>query len=199
MKKSRHLINLFLIATATALLFRLFVIEDYRIASNSMFPSLKTGQFIFVSKSAFNIKLPFSGYELIQFSTPQRSEILAFSLPDKNSITYVKRIVAVAGDRVEIKAGDLFINGELAKYQELDSDKSREIATSGPSIRLEQLEGGKPYKVQTEKEKLPNYGPVDIPPKHFFALGDNRVESVDSRFWGPVPYSCLKGKVLASF
>jgi signal peptidase I len=175
------------------------VIEDYRIASNSMFPSLKTGQFIFVSKSAFNIKFPFSGYELIQFSTPQRSEIVAFSLPDKNSITYVKRIVAVAGDRVEIKAGDLFINGELAKYQELDSDKSREIATSGASIRLEQLVGGKPYKVQTEKEKLPNYGPVDIPPKHFFALGDNRVESVDSRFWGPVPYSCLKGKVLASF
>lgn len=199
MKNRRYLINLFLIATATALLVRLFVIEDYRIASNSMFPNLKTGEFIFVSKSAFNIKLPFSAYELIKFSSPQRSEIVAFSLPEKNNITYVKRVVAVAGDRVEIKSGNLYVNGEIAKYQDVPASNDRQIAQAQGSIQLEQLGSENPYKIQIEKDKLPNYGPIDIPPHHFFALGDNRVESVDSRFWGPVPYSCLKGKVLASF
>ncbi len=186
-------------ATATALFVRVFIIEDYRIASNSMFPNLEIGKLIFVSKSSFSLKLPFSSYEVIKFSRPKRSEIVAFSLPEKGHMTYVKRVVALAGDRVEIKSGNLYVNGELAKYQKT-SPSERQLAESDSNIvQVEQLLETKPYKILIEKDKLPNYGPIDIPPNHFFALGDNRLESVDSRSWGPVPYSYLKGKVLTSF
>lgn len=194
----KSMINLFVIATATALLFRLFVVEDYRIVSNSMFPSLQTGKLIFVSKSSFSLKLPFSSYEIIKFSSPKRSEIVAFSLPDKKGRTYVKRVVAIAGDRVEIKDGSLFINGEISKYLN-ETPASRVLASAVGVIKTEQIVGSEPYDVSIDKDKLSDYGPVDVPPNHFFALGDNRSDSTDSRSWGPVPYSSLKGRVITSF
>lgn len=194
----RSIIKLFLISTVSALLVRLFVVEDYRIVSNSMFPNLETGKLILVSKSSFSLKLPFSSYEIIKFARPKRAEIVAFSLPEKSNVTYVKRIVAVAGDRVEIKEGNLYVNGALAQTKP-ESSSLREIASSDKNIQTEQIAESAPYTISIEPEKLPNYGPVDVPPNHFFALGDNRTESVDSRSWGPVPYSCLKGRVLASF
>lgn len=194
----KSMINLFLIATGVALLFRAFVIEDYRIASNSMFPNLETGKMIFVSKSSFSLKLPFSSYEIIKFSSPKRSDIVAFSLPGKNQRTYVKRVVAIAGDRVELKNGDLYINGELSKYSD-EAPASRLVASASGMVKSEQILGHEPHKVTVNKDKLPNYGPVDVPPNHFFALGDNRSDSIDSRSWGPVPYSNLKGRVVTSF
>jgi signal peptidase I len=185
-------------ATVFSLLVRFFIIEDYRIASNSMFPNLKVGQLVFVAKSAFSIKLPFSSYELIKFSRPQKSEVVAFVLPQKNNTTYVKRVVAVAGDRLEIKSGQLYINENPSHYQELKASE-RQLAGEGFKMQLEQLESGPPYPIQMEQSKLADYGPIDVPVNHFFVLGDNRTDSIDSRTWGPVPYSYLKGKVLAQF
>lgn len=194
----RTLLNLFLLSTLAALFCRLFVIEEYRIVSNSMFPTMNTGKLVFVFKSSFSLKLPFSSYEIVKFSRPKRAEIVAFGLPEKSSTTFVKRVVAIAGDRVEIKDGNLYVNGELAKRTE-GSSHAREISAIERNIQTEQLAGSEPYTVVSETEKLPNYGPVDIPPNHFFAMGDNRSQSIDSRSWGPVPYSYLKGKVLVSF
>ncbi|MBM4316767.1 MAG: signal peptidase I [Deltaproteobacteria bacterium] len=190
--------RLFLLATVFALFGRLFIVEDYRIVSNSMFPNLKVGQLVFVAKSAFSIKLPFSSFELIKFSRPHRSEVVAFILPQKNHRTHVKRVVAVAGDRLEIKSGQLYINGNLSHYQEF-KDSDRQIAGEGFKLQLEQPDGGQPYPIQMEQGKLADYGPIDVPLNHFFFLGDNRTDSIDSRTWGPVPYSYLKGKVLAQF
>lgn len=200
MKDYRSILKLFVIATAVALFARLFVIEDFRIASSSMLPNLKPGKLIFVSKSAFSLHLPFSSYEVIKFSSPKPSEIVAFNLPEKRNVTFVKRVVALAGDRVEIKSGELYINGNLAKY-EVPSTGDRQLASTQTVIQLEKLplEQSESYKIQLNKEKIVNYGPIDIPPNHFFALGDNRSESVDSRVWGPVPYSCLKGRIVAIF
>ena len=136
----------FLIATATALVVRLFVIEDFRISSESMTPNLLKGDLILVSKSAFNLRLPFSSFELFR---------------------------------------TLWINGEMAETQE--SSESNQILEKWPS--------GRSYQITKGKSPLADYGPVDVPADHFFALGDNRSDSVDSRKWGPVPYSCLKGRV----
>ncbi|MFM8269398.1 MAG: signal peptidase I [Pseudomonadota bacterium] len=164
---TRNISKYFLVATLTALTVRLFIVEDFRISSNSMSPNLLKGDLILVSKSAFNLRLPFSSFELFRTGKPNRSDIVAFSVPEQGTDTYVKRIVALGGDRVEIKDGVLWINGEMAQGENLPKDE----------------------------KVLADYGPVDIPADHFFALGDNRSDSVDSRVWGPIPYSCLKGKV----
>ena len=176
----RALIKLFSIATVTALSVRLFLIEDFRIASNSMFPNLKVGQLIFVSKSSFSIKVPFSSYEIIKFARPERSEVVAFHLPQKSNVTHVKRVVAVAGDRVEIKEGNLYVNDQLALIQNV-GEESRNIASAEADLQMEKLGRKQPYWIHLAKVKASDYGPVDIPPNHFFVLGDNRSDSVDSR------------------
>ncbi|NBX75437.1 MAG: signal peptidase I [Proteobacteria bacterium] len=181
----KNIAKSFLIATATALVVRLFVVEDFRISSDSMTPNLLKGDLILVSKSAFNLRLPFSSFELFRTGKPKRSEVVAFSVPEQGTDTYVKRIVALGGDRVEIKEGSLWINGEMAEYQE--TPESNQILEKWPS--------GRSYQITKGKSQLADYGPVDVPADHFFALGDNRSDSVDSRKWGPVPYSCLKGRV----
>jgi signal peptidase I len=164
---TKNIIKAFVIATVTALTVRLFIIEDYRIASDSMQPGLLKGDLILVSKAAFNLRLPFSNFELARTGAPKRSEVVAFTVPDQGADTFIKRVVALAGDKIEIKDGVLWLNGNA--QEENDS-----------------IIG---------KEAMANYGPVDVPAEHFFVLGDNRSESIDSRQWGPIPYSCLKGRV----
>jgi signal peptidase I len=180
-----RLLKLFFIGTVIALSVRLLLVENYRISSASMFPSLWTGDLILVGKSAFNIRLPFSTYEIVKFKRPGRSEVVAFTLPDHGIETFVKRVVAGEGDRVEIKEGKLFINNEAASYEAVrESDK----------VWREKIPNGGSYLIRFEENALEHYGPVDVPSGYFFAMGDNRLESVDSRVWGPVPYSCLKGR-----
>jgi len=179
----RSLIGLFGTATLVALAFRMFVVEDFRITSDSMAPGLVPGDLVFVSKSAFNLHLPFSTYELIRFRPPMRGEVVAFSLPERGFDTFVKRIAALENDRIHIKKGALYINGTQADY------------LKNPDGSLVEKIGGVTYPIQNEMTPTRDYGPVDIPKNHFFALGDNRMASIDSRNWGPVPYSCLKGRV----
>ncbi|NDD03750.1 MAG: signal peptidase I, partial [Proteobacteria bacterium] len=186
--KATQVLKTFLIATVLALGVRLFFVEDFRVSSDSMIPNLFQGDLIFVSKSAFSLRLPFSSFELVRFKTPKRSEVVAFSVPDQGFGTYIKRVVAIGGDRVEIKDGALWVNGEKASYVYLDEN-------SYENGLKESWSTGMNYSVLAPEEKMKDYGPIDVPADHFFALGDNRKESLDSRFWGPVPYSCLKGKV----
>lgn len=180
----KNVIKSFLFATLTALAVRLFVVEDFRISSDSMNPSLLKGDLILVSKSAFNLTIPFSSFELFRTGKPNRTDVAAFTVPEQGTDTYVKRIVAIEGDRVELKAGALWVNGETAQYDQLSNG---EIEERWP--------GGKSYRIKKGEKQLADYGPVDIPKDHFFALGDNRSDSVDSRVWGPIPYSCLRGRV----
>jgi signal peptidase I len=108
-----------------------------------------------------------------------------FSLPDHGTASFVKRVIASEGDRVAIQNGVLSVNGISASYEPVD-------VASG--IYRESMPGQEAFPVKWDKTKIENYGPVDVPPGYFFALGDNRLDNNDSRAWGPVPYACLKGK-----
>lgn len=181
-------IRVFFWATCVALGIRFFLIEDYRIFSDSMSPNLLSGDLIFVSKASYNIRLPFSSYEMLKLRRPRRGEVVAFTLPDHTAETYVKRVVANEGDEVSLREGILWVNGKKVEYTE--------GVTQAAHTRWERSDtSATPYPVVWEPERIANYGPVQVPQGHFFVLGDNRVKSVDSRSWGPVPYSCLKGKV----
>lgn len=150
-----------------------------------MAPTLQKGDLVLVYKAAFNFRLPFSNFELLRTGTPRRQDIVAFSLPDEPYHSFIKRVVGVSGDKIEIRDGELLVNNIKLKYQ--DSDKARNQFE-------EQFPSGKRNLVSLDKDSLSNYGPIEIPEGHFFVLGDNRNESVDSRIWGPLPFSCLKGK-----
>ena len=181
----KNIIKAFLISTVTALTLRLFVLEDYRISSDSMKPTLLSGDLVLVSKSAFNLRFPFTSFELIRTASPERSDVVAFTVPEKGPETFIKRVVAVGGDKVEIRKGLLWINNIPASYSPSET----------PESLRESPVAGKSYEVALGKMGSYQYGPVDIPKDHFFVLGDNRSESLDSRLWGPIPYSCLKGRV----
>ena len=168
-------------AVVVSLFVRLFVFEDYRIISESMEPNLLTGDLVFVSKYNFSLHIPFSNFELLKFARPTHSSVVAFSRPEAITKTLVKRIVALEGDRVAIINGALRVNGAEAKYRSENGSVFEEM-------------GGISYPILPENSSQ-NFGPVDVPKGHFFALGDNRIDSADSRQWGPVPFSCLKGKV----
>lgn len=184
----KRYVGIFFWATCVALVLRFFLVEDFRVFSDSMSPNLLSGDLIFVNKASFNIRLPFSSYEVLKIRRPVRGEVVAFTLPDHANETYVKRVIANEGDEVLIRNGVLSINGKAVDF------KPSEIQAT--HTRWEMLEGGSgPYAVVWEPSNTTNYGPVLVPQGHFFVLGDNRLKSVDSRSWGPVPYSCLKGKV----
>lgn len=186
-RKLRSLLGVFFVATLVALAFRFVLLEDFRISSESMYPTLYHGDLVFVSKSAFNVRLPFTTYQLFTVRQPKRGEVVAFSLPESLLDTFVKRVVALEGDNVSIVDGVLKVNNVPAEYQQANEG-------SEGKIWMEQNPWAK-YPVRLDRSKKIQYGPVDVPKDHFFALGDNREDSVDSRTWGPIPLSCLKGRV----
>jgi signal peptidase I len=192
----RSYAGVFLVASLIALSVRLFLLEDYRIASASMVPNLVKGDLVFVSKSAYNLRLPFSTYELVRFRLPRPGEVVAFTLPGKAGGTFVKRVVALEGDTLEIRRGRVSVNGEPAKYRKIEgapaADSTRSVASQG-AVEWETLEGGTDHLIRVDPRA--SYGPIVVPKDHFFALGDNRPESVDARVWGPIPLSSLKGRV----
>ncbi len=183
--KVRYFIGAFLLATFVALFARFLLIENFRVSSDSMRPNLVSGDLLLVSKFNYALRIPFTSIEFYRFRNPYPGEVVLFTLPEFGMETYVKRVIALEGDTVQIKDGVLTVNGVQASYGD--------VATT-PGTKREIL------GTQTERLVIPDrnqggdYGPAKIPRGHFFVLGDNRGESIDSRKWGPVPLSYLRGK-----
>src|SRR4051812_9908424 len=112
-RRFRSFVGVVVTATAIALAVRLFLLEDFRISSSSMFPTLRRGDLVFAAKLAYNVRLPFSSYEIARVRRPDRGEIAVFSLPERGLETYVKRVVAVEGDKVAVHQNKLFVNGTV--------------------------------------------------------------------------------------
>ncbi len=167
-------------AVLVAVVIRTFLIGFYRVPTESMMPTLLPGDFIVANKTAFGISVPFFSN---RFSPrePERGDVVVFELADDNAI-YIKRVVAVSGDRVEIRAGLLYVN-------EVQSSRSR--TENDEWILSEELAGDSTHRVMRRKaSEEPDFlAPVVVPPGHVFLLGDLRTDSFDSRHWGPVPMS----------
>ena len=156
-----------LIAIVLALFIRTFVIQAFKIPSGSMKPTLLVGDHILVNKFIYGIKLPFTDKILISLGEPERGDVVVFKFPLDTRKDYIKRVIGLPGDRVELVDKQLLINGRPTE------DPHGSYSLSG-SMR--------------------QYGPVTVPADHLFVMGDNRDESSDSRVWGFVPRSYLKGK-----
>jgi signal peptidase I len=156
-----------IIAIVLALFIRTFVIQAFKIPSGSMKPTLLVGDHILVNKFIYGIKLPFTDKILIPLSEPERGDVVVFKFPLDTRKDYIKRVIGLPGDRVQLVNKQLLINGQPTK------DPHASYSMNG-NMRM--------------------FGPVTVPSGHLFVMGDNRDESSDSRVWGFVPRPYLKGK-----
>lgn len=201
METVRTIIYALLIAGAV----RTFAFQPFNIPSGSMIPTLLIGDYLFVSKFSYGYgrySFPFGlGFfdGRIFGSAPERGDVAVFRHPPTNREDFIKRIVGMPGDRIQMIGGRLHINGEAVARRRIDDHLSRD---SGGAVRRvpqyeETLPNGRTYVI---REGFGDRGPADntrefaVPPDHYFAMGDNRDDSNDSRGWGFVPRDNLIGR-----
>lgn len=189
------------IAILLALIFRCSVASPYKIPSSSMIPTLKIGDFIFVSKLSYGLKLPFTNYNIVDFDDPKRGDVVVFIEPKEEKLDFIKRVVGLPGDVIEIKDDLLYINDKPVERIE-QSNKDILDDYPYPPIRqmarlyTEKYPEGHSHTIMEYKPVDENFGPFEVPMGHFFVMGDNRDNSGDSRFWGYLPRKNIRGRAL---
>ena len=170
----REYVEAILIALLLALFIRTFVVQAFKIPSGSMKDTLLIGDHILVSKFIYGIKNPFNDATLIPFKKPQRRDIVVFKYPVNPKQDYIKRVVGLPGDTIEIKDKKVYVNDEPQEEK---------------------------YAIFLDNKILPahvqrrdNMGPITVPENSLFVMGDNRDNSYDSRFWNFVDLKSVKGK-----
>ena len=179
-----ELVTIVAIALGLALLIQAFLVKPFRIPSQSMEPTLDVGQRVLVDRVRFHFRDPQRG-DIVVFKpplgadtnqcarAPQADQGCSVATRERSNTNFIKRIVAVPGDRISIRRGRVFINGKLSDPWEIQRDASCGICN------------------------LPK--PVTIPPGQYYMMGDNRGESADSREWGPVKRDWIIGKAFFTY
>ncbi|MBT3697718.1 MAG: signal peptidase I [Gammaproteobacteria bacterium] len=174
------------------LVFRSFLIEPYRIPSGSMIPTVVVGDFILVKKYEYGIRLPVSNYEIIANKKPVHGDVIVFQYPQDKRINYIKRVIALPGDHVEYLNKVIYVNGE--KYIQNNAPNSLVSAQDlGNNVIMSENNRKIKYNIMKNNKIGQDFSYV-VPKKTYFVLGDNRDNSNDSRYWGPVPEENLIGK-----
>ena len=173
------------------LLIRSFFIEPYKIPSGSMIPTLMIGDFILVDKNIYGYKLPLTNITLINNEEPKRGDVVVFKYPENQRINYIKRVIGVPGDKILYKNKKLFINNQENILKKINHDFNP-IEIADGTVFLEE-NGNKDYLILNQTSPSLNFR-YTVPPDTYFVLGDNRDNSNDSRYWGPVPKENLVGK-----
>ena len=169
--------------------FRLAIADWNPIPSGSMRPTLLEGDVVLVNRLAYEFKLPLTDVVVAELGEPQRGDVVTFTSP-KDGVRLIKRLVAVPGDVVEMRNEVLYLNGEASDYlAPVAVVESLEGGWTTPAIQARESVAGHERSVQLlpEVNALRSFGPVQVPPGHYFFLGDNRDNSADSRFIGMVP------------
>ena len=170
----RENIEAILVAIVIALFIRTFAVQAFKIPSGSMKQTLQIGDHILVNKFVYGVKIPYLRKNIIPLKKPKRGDIVVFKYPVDPNKDFIKRVVGIPGDVIEIRDKKLHVNGQQVNHE---------------------------YGVYTDPNVLAaherprdNFGPITVPERSLFVMGDNRDESFDSRFWGFVDYKALNGK-----
>ncbi|PTL81029.1 signal peptidase I [Vitiosangium sp. GDMCC 1.1324] len=199
-------------ALAVAVVIRVFIIEPYRIPSGSMLPTLELGDQVFINKFIYGVRLPFTNYvPFVIVRPPARGDVIVFNNPVQQDVDFIKRVVGIPGDKVELIDGQVFINGEaqprtLEKEDLIVYNRHENMPWYPEHLRLYQENlGGKVHAVLQEglHARTDREGPYIVPPGNVFVMGDNRENSLDSRYGlgsgrgvAFVPYGNIKGKAM---
>jgi signal peptidase I len=185
----REYVEAFFVALMLALVLRTFVLQAYKIPSGSMEPTLLVGDHIIVNKLEYGLRIPDSFFGIAPFAAEipwghyafkleavHRGDVVVFVFPPDPTKDFIKRVIGIPGDTVEIKDGMLYLNGARAKdphaHFELSPDERQVVS------------------------QRDNFGPLKIPEGHYFMMGDNRDRSYDSRFWGLVDRNEIEGRAM---
>ncbi len=148
-----------------------------------MIPTLWVHDHIFVNKLAYGIHVPMSKTWIFKWGSPARNEIVVFRYPENPEVFYVKRVVAVGGDTIEIRSGEIWVNGEAILQETLETDDEGFEIFQEPGRRVRYL-----------NHQESNFASTLVPENEFFVIGDNRDQSNDSRYWGSVPVENVIGR-----
>ncbi len=175
-KKSalRENIEAIVVAIILALFIRTFIVQAFKIPSGSMKDTLLIGDHILVNKFIYGVKIPFTDLTLIPVKEPKRGDIVVFRFPEDPDKDFIKRVIGVGGDTVEIRNKKVYVNGEPLNHDY--------------GIHTD------PYVIPGVLQPRDNFGPVVVPEHKIFVMGDNRDHSYDSRFWGFVDLDAVLGK-----
>ena len=174
--KVQEYIEAIIIAILIAVVIRTFIVQAYKIPSRSMVPTLLVGDHLLVNKFIYGVKIPVIRRIIVPITDPKRGDIIVFIYPNDRTKDYIKRVIGVGGDKIEIKNKNIFINDQPYK----DAFGIYSDNTTYPAIM----------------QPRDNFGPVTVPRGSLFVMGDNRDESADSRFWGFVDLKDVEGKAL---
>jgi signal peptidase I len=203
-KKSfyKEWIEPFLIAAIVALFIRQFIVEAFKIPSGSMIPTLTIGDHLLVNKFIYGPRIPFTDNRFFDWDEPKRGEIIVFKYPENEEKNFIKRIIGVAGDKIEIRKGKLFINDQMVPVTERGDYEGKDQPGSGlpfyskPKLLEEQLGTVKHDLLYLHDQSGYDFGPKIVPRESVFVMGDNRDNSQDSRVWGFVKFNKILGRAL---
>lgn len=197
-EKARALVREYMeslaIAIVLALIIRFFVFTAYKIPTASMFPTLQVGDFVFAYKLPYGFRFPFIEDKWFASKTPDRGDVVVFRYSNSEGVSFIKRVVGVPGDRIEIRKKRLLINSELAQYSQ---DPHVQTSEGNPFLILnESILGSQRSVMISTADSRESFGPEVVPPGFVFVMGDNRDSSDDSRYWGMIPLKNIDGKIL---
>ena len=182
MKQFRDTLEAVVVALLLAFVIRAFVVQAFKIPSGSMLETLQIGDHLLVSKFAYDVRLPSTvfldttdGKVIAKTGDPERGDIIVFKFPEDESKDFIKRVIGLPGETLEVREKLVYINGMAID---------------------------EPYVIHTKYTLMPirdNFGPFTIPEGQFFVMGDNREGSYDSRWWGPVKREKIVGKALVIY
>ena len=193
---------------AGAVVIYLFVktlfVEAFRIPSGSMIPTLLIGDWLFVNKLAYGPTIPFTNAHLPGYSSPKHNDVIVFVSPyqadngDDPTPTLVKRLIGMPGDTLYMRDGLLHLNGIAQRQGFAASNPKGDGTQVSPDFDWQhkvEIKGSR-FGAPPAQPTLDNWGPLVIPPDHYFMMGDNRYCSKDSRYWGIVPKENIRGRPL---
>ena len=196
------------LAVVLFLFVRAFFVEAYKIPSGSMERTILVGDFLLVNKLVYGAAVPFTGRRLPQFEAPGRGDIVVFEWPKDRRKNLIKRLLGLPGDTLAMRDGVLYVNGAprregYAVHTEPGSDPTYDAFDWQQHFVVRTaMAAPPPALARRDPSAHPsrdNWGPLTVPAAHYFVLGDNRDNSLDSRFWGFVPDSLLRGRPMVVY
>ncbi|HXC61686.1 MAG TPA: signal peptidase I [Nitrospiria bacterium] len=164
-----------LIAVVLALLIRTFIVQAFKIPSGSMIPTLLIGDHILVNKFIYGSHIPFTDATVFAMTMPKRGDVIVFKYPDDETKDFIKRVIGEPGDTLEVKDKAVYVNGKALNDEHYAIHQDPTVFPRGNQPR-------------------DNMGPIVVPEGDYFVMGDNRDQSLDSRFWGFVKADKIKGR-----